>query len=247
MFFSPENAIADFKRKVKDLWNIPEKMYYLLINGVHESITPKSWPKCWFIQIMTKGLLGGGKSGALTIFIEGEECRCRTNQALLEILEDRDMEIEGGSLWLKEGKGIDIEEKIGVYFSAGMIVELKSSWEEHEDQGGREDSKQAWDSTEEEEETIEEETPDWPDQPNEQDEVNLTITGGNRGIGNIVRSNMLLGEIVKTFFPEKVGIWVEFKDYVGNVCQLSYSARYVKVTLDDKFPEIFPISQEGPD
>jgi hypothetical protein len=27
MFFSPENAIADFKRKVKELWNIPAKMY----------------------------------------------------------------------------------------------------------------------------------------------------------------------------------------------------------------------------
>jgi hypothetical protein len=93
MFFSPENAIADFKRKVKDLWNIPEKMYYLLINGVHELITPKSWPKCSPIQVMIKGLLGGGKAGALTIFIEGEECRCKINQTLLEILEDRDMEI----------------------------------------------------------------------------------------------------------------------------------------------------------
>jgi hypothetical protein len=37
MFFSPENAISDFKRKVKDLWNIPSKLYYLTINGAHES------------------------------------------------------------------------------------------------------------------------------------------------------------------------------------------------------------------
>jgi hypothetical protein len=41
MFFSPENAIADFQRKVKDLWNIPEKQYYLLLNGTHESNPPK--------------------------------------------------------------------------------------------------------------------------------------------------------------------------------------------------------------
>jgi hypothetical protein len=42
MFFSPENAIADFKRKVRELWNIPMKMYYLLVNGLHESLV-KTW------------------------------------------------------------------------------------------------------------------------------------------------------------------------------------------------------------
>jgi hypothetical protein len=37
MFFSPKNALADFQRKVKELWNIPKKHYYLSINGIQES------------------------------------------------------------------------------------------------------------------------------------------------------------------------------------------------------------------
>jgi hypothetical protein len=61
MFFSPENAHADFHRKVKELWNIPKKSYYLLINGKHENISVTSWPTLSSIQVRIKGLLGGGK------------------------------------------------------------------------------------------------------------------------------------------------------------------------------------------
>jgi hypothetical protein len=42
MFFSPENALTDFRRKVKEVWNIPSKIYHLLINGAHESRIPKT-------------------------------------------------------------------------------------------------------------------------------------------------------------------------------------------------------------
>jgi hypothetical protein len=59
IFFSPENAIADFQRKVKELWNIPKKNYYLLFNGTHESKIPKAWSKNTAIQVKIKGLLGG--------------------------------------------------------------------------------------------------------------------------------------------------------------------------------------------
>jgi hypothetical protein len=55
MFFSPGNAIADFKRKVKELWNIPVKMYHLLINGAHESRPIKDWPMCFIVRVAIRG------------------------------------------------------------------------------------------------------------------------------------------------------------------------------------------------
>jgi hypothetical protein len=61
MFFSPENAIADFKSKVKELWNIPVKMYDLSINGMHEGTPIKTWPKFSGVQVNIKGL-GAGSS-----------------------------------------------------------------------------------------------------------------------------------------------------------------------------------------
>jgi hypothetical protein len=57
MFFSPENAIADFRRKVKELWNIPAKMYYLLVNGVHESLV-REWNKFSSVPVNMRGLGG---------------------------------------------------------------------------------------------------------------------------------------------------------------------------------------------
>jgi hypothetical protein len=59
MFFTPENAIADFCRKVKELWNIPRKLFYLLINGVHEDSHWKPRADLNSVQVKVKGLLGG--------------------------------------------------------------------------------------------------------------------------------------------------------------------------------------------
>jgi hypothetical protein len=42
MFFSPKNAITDIQRKVKEPWNIPRKLFYLMINGVQDSVTIRS-------------------------------------------------------------------------------------------------------------------------------------------------------------------------------------------------------------
>jgi hypothetical protein len=70
MFSSPESALEDFRRKVKELWNIPKKLHCLLINGKHEetSWTPRLGNDA--AQVKIKGLLGGGKSGTLTLIIE---------------------------------------------------------------------------------------------------------------------------------------------------------------------------------
>jgi hypothetical protein len=70
-----------------------------------------------------KGLLGGGKTGALTLFIEDEDCRCKTNQTFRQVAEDRDLEIQSDSLISEEdGSWIDTEDKIGDHFEVGSTV-----------------------------------------------------------------------------------------------------------------------------
>jgi hypothetical protein len=61
MFFSPKHALDDFRRKVKILWNIPPKMYYLLVNGKHENRVRIDWPAQSLVQVCLRGLLGGTK------------------------------------------------------------------------------------------------------------------------------------------------------------------------------------------
>jgi hypothetical protein len=133
MFFSPENALADFRKKVKEVWNIPEKIYYWTINGVHESRILKQWTKITAVQVKVKGLFGGGRTGTLTLIIDEEECRCKTNQTFREVIEDRDLEIRGDSLIsIEEGSFIDIDDKIGSHFEAGMAVPL--TWNDDDEE-----------------------------------------------------------------------------------------------------------------
>jgi hypothetical protein len=59
MFFSPKNAVTDFKKKVKELWTIPERMYHLLINGAHESISQITWPNLTSVTFIEHFPSGG--------------------------------------------------------------------------------------------------------------------------------------------------------------------------------------------
>jgi hypothetical protein len=61
MAFPPENAREDFHRKVKELWNIPRKMYYLLINGAHEAVAKITKTGETSVMVKIKGLPGGTK------------------------------------------------------------------------------------------------------------------------------------------------------------------------------------------
>jgi hypothetical protein len=61
MFFSPDHALEDFRRKVKELWNIPMNHYFLKINGMHEDVTPQIWGDNTTVRVEIKGLLGGTK------------------------------------------------------------------------------------------------------------------------------------------------------------------------------------------
>jgi hypothetical protein len=47
---------------VKELWNVPRKMYHLLINGAHESIPIDSWPECSTVKVSIGGA-GGNPDG----------------------------------------------------------------------------------------------------------------------------------------------------------------------------------------
>jgi hypothetical protein len=54
MFFSPSRAIAEFMRKIKDHWGISRKVYWLCINGKHESQVC-DWPEESSVAIKIKG------------------------------------------------------------------------------------------------------------------------------------------------------------------------------------------------
>jgi hypothetical protein len=61
MLFSPENALEDFRRKVKEHWNIPRKQYYLKIDGIHEDILTTKWTQNTTVRVEIRGLRGGTK------------------------------------------------------------------------------------------------------------------------------------------------------------------------------------------
>jgi hypothetical protein len=117
LFFSPEHALEDFRRKVEELWNIPEKMFYLLVNGKHESRIGVDFPPRSLVRVCIKGLLGGEKKGMLTVELEGEYCRCWTSQTFREVIEDRDLEIKADLLFDAEtGIEFGVDEIIGDHY-----------------------------------------------------------------------------------------------------------------------------------
>jgi hypothetical protein len=124
MFFSPENAIADFERKVKNLWNIPRKMYYLLINGKHESHLNPKWPIRTAVCVKIKGLLGGDPR-ELTIWINNEKMCCTTDHTILKLLETRNQKVEGECLYAENGLRVELNERIGAYFMPESETRLR--------------------------------------------------------------------------------------------------------------------------
>jgi hypothetical protein len=58
IFFNPSNAIQRLTKKIKEIWNIPRKLYWLSVNGKHES-KAKSWPQVSNVEIKIRGLGAG--------------------------------------------------------------------------------------------------------------------------------------------------------------------------------------------
>jgi hypothetical protein len=57
VFFEPHDAIQRVTQKINEIWNIPRKIYWLSVNGKHESLVT-SWPQNSSVQIRIKGPAG---------------------------------------------------------------------------------------------------------------------------------------------------------------------------------------------
>jgi hypothetical protein len=57
IFFDETNAIPMFTKKIKEIWGIPRKIYWLSVNGKHES-TVTSSPHVSMVVIQIKGPAG---------------------------------------------------------------------------------------------------------------------------------------------------------------------------------------------
>jgi hypothetical protein len=90
VLFSPSNAVADLERKVKDLWNIPEKMYHLLANGAHEAIPATSWPELSMVRAKIGGNVGSNPPAKKTKI----HLKTKTSQkiSVVEVLDDLALE-----------------------------------------------------------------------------------------------------------------------------------------------------------
>jgi hypothetical protein len=96
IFFSPENALEDFRRKVKELWNIPVKHYYMKINGVHENIPCVSWPQTTLVSVEIKGLMGGKEDDDPVNFVlDGDIFMGRLTQTFEEVISEWTSDIKG--------------------------------------------------------------------------------------------------------------------------------------------------------
>jgi hypothetical protein len=57
MFFNPDHAIEELTSQIKNHWGIPRKVYWLQINGNHESQV-QCWPKESSVVVKVTGLGG---------------------------------------------------------------------------------------------------------------------------------------------------------------------------------------------
>jgi hypothetical protein len=111
IFFEAHNAVQRLVQKIKEIWNIPRKLYWLSVNGKHESqIT--SWPKTSNVEIKIRGLGAGNDSSR--ICMEGivtDETRRRSFE---DILYDkaRGTEDDVDKIWLTNREKVKIEKKL---------------------------------------------------------------------------------------------------------------------------------------
>jgi hypothetical protein len=121
MLFSPEQALIDFRRKIKELWNIPEKMFYLLVNGKHEDQVVKEWPTQSLVTVCLRGLLGGEGTGVVIIsFDGGDDYHCWATQSFREAAEANGLEIKADLLFdCETGEEFRVDDTIGDYYESG--------------------------------------------------------------------------------------------------------------------------------
>jgi hypothetical protein len=84
-FFSPDHAVAEFERKIKDHWGMPRRVYWLCINEQHES-QMKEWPEESSVVIKIKGLGAGPVRYRFAVRFEGK--RMKASGPMIQTLEE---------------------------------------------------------------------------------------------------------------------------------------------------------------
>jgi hypothetical protein len=137
IFLEAHNAIQRLVQKIKEIWNIPRKLYWLLVNGKHESLVT-SWPRVSTIQIKIKGLAGYDrladgndddqldvgppvpsgekfKKGWIKLGIAGLALKVHTSLTIDQVA-DKDGFSAGFEYWFPNGRRVDRDEKLRYMF-----------------------------------------------------------------------------------------------------------------------------------
>jgi hypothetical protein len=141
MSFSPENAIAHFRRKVEEIWGIPRNVYWLSMNGKHETLIT-SWPQRSTVEIHIRGPAGGFtgavpdedtnetddgtpvpprekfQKGFIKLGIAGGIYRVHTSLTIEQVVIKFDLPISY-EYWLPNGRKVACEEKLRHMFPPG--------------------------------------------------------------------------------------------------------------------------------
>jgi hypothetical protein len=117
MFFRPENALEDLSAQIKRQWAIPRKVYWLQVNGIHESQI-SDWPAESSVVVKVRGF-GAGPMATVKIHLKTpkakkifevsikEDAKLEDVEALAEDLFDETDEVklyqDGAELSLEDG------------------------------------------------------------------------------------------------------------------------------------------------
>jgi hypothetical protein len=110
IFFDPPSALQTLTKKIKEIWNIPRKIYWLSVNGKHESKVTL-WPLVSNVEIKIRGLGAGPvqdiKSDEVRICLEGKVTTENYEDDFDDLLERLDLSsVE--EIWVSNRQRVDI-------------------------------------------------------------------------------------------------------------------------------------------
>jgi hypothetical protein len=144
VFFDESNAIPGITRKIKEVWSILRKIYWLQINGRHESQIHE-WPRESSVVVKVRGLGEGewdddddvhdfedgvefGPSsarkkfpkGKVKVYIGGEILSVMNNITFRELCRRNRKRLTSDCVWTRGGRPISAFHKLRYYFSPEM-------------------------------------------------------------------------------------------------------------------------------
>jgi hypothetical protein len=138
VFFDGTDAIPILTKKIKEVWGIPRKIFWLSVNGKHELLVT-SWPHRSTLEIRIKGPAGGiteedtGEDdedtpapprekfpkGWIKLGIAGSVYKVHTSLTIEQMGMKFDFET-GYEYWLPNGRKVASEEKLRHMFPPGL-------------------------------------------------------------------------------------------------------------------------------